>query len=113
PGPHISVQSAGTLANSSSAIATLGYAASPALQSSGLHTARIRYVPGSIEVFFGNPNTPLLTVPFSLETLGNLQLGQAWFGFTAANNVPTSGPYLQSWSMSLVDTPLSVALTAP
>jgi hypothetical protein len=113
PGPHISIQSAGTLANSSSTTATLGYAAAPALQSSGLHTARIRYVPGSIEVFFGNPNTPLLTVPFSLETLGNLQLGQAWFGFTAANNVPTSAPYLQSWSMSLVDTPLNVALTAP
>lgn len=112
-GAHVSVQSRGTLANSAAAVASLGSASAPVLGGGSFHTARVRYVPGTLDVFLDDLSTPLLTVAVTLTNLFGLENGQAWFGIVAANGAGGATHDLVSWSFQLPATLLNIALTSP
>ncbi len=56
-----------------------------------VHTARIVYVPGTIEVYFDNAATPLLTRSYDLVTGGTYQNGNPVGGIGAVNGVGFAG----------------------
>jgi len=112
-GSHVSVQSRGPLPNSAASTASLASEAAPMLAGGNVHAARIRYVPGTLEVFLDDLNTPLVTASVTLSNLFTLENGQAWFGIVAATGAAGATHELVSWSFQLPNTPLSIALTSP
>ena len=106
-GAHVSVQTRGGQPNSAAASASLASASVSGL-AAGVHLARVRYTPGTLQVFLDDTNAPLLTASMVITNLFSLDKGQAWFGI-----VGTGNPELLSWSFSLASTPLTVALASP
>lgn len=49
-----------------------------------VHTVRINYVPGTMQIFYDNLQTPTLSVPLDLSSTLNLTNGSAWVGFSAS-----------------------------
>ena len=98
---HLAVHSNGTAANS--AIDNIGARIGTADPSFDLndgteHTARISYVPGTIEIFLdGNTNADL-SVSVDLGTLLNLDNGTAFVGFTAATGGLNQNHDIGSWA---------------
>jgi hypothetical protein len=112
-GAHVSVQTRGALPNSAASSASLASSSAPALAGAGLHIARVRYVPGTLELFLDDLSTPLITVPVTLTNLFALENGQAWFGIVAANGAGGATHDLVSWSFRLATPPLAVTLDSP
>jgi outer membrane protein OmpA-like peptidoglycan-associated protein len=84
-GNHVSVQSRGKAPNSADHRTSLGWtSAIPDLKKGDRHTARVRYLPGTLTVFLDDLDHPILTVPIRLDTLLSLDAGKCWIGFTAA-----------------------------
>jgi len=84
-GNHISVQSRGLEPNSPDHRFSLGWTtAIPDMKDGKPHTARIRYTPGTLDVYFDDLSRPVVTVPIRLDTLLRLDDGKCWIGFTAA-----------------------------
>lgn len=84
-GNHISVHSRGMEPNSADHRTSLGWTGTiPELKAGGRHTAKVRYVPGILEVYLDDLARPVLTVPLRLDTLMALENGTCWMGFTAA-----------------------------
>ncbi len=106
-GSHVSVQSRGGQANFAGASASQASAGIATL-STAVHSVRVRYTPGTLEVFLNNPNTPVLSMPLVLTNLLSLDRGQAWFGIVAPGDTE-----VLSWSFSLAATPLTVSLLSP
>jgi hypothetical protein len=112
PGAHVSVQTGGALANGASDAMSITSAPAPALIDGNVHTARVRYVPGTLDVFLDDLVTPAATAQVTLTNLITLENGQAWFGIVAGN--AGSGPQdLVSWSFNVANTALNVALASP
>lgn len=112
-GAHVSIQSRGATTNSPIASASLASAAASALTDGNIHTARVRYVPGTLEVFLDDTNTALVTAAVTVTNLFPLDNGQAWFGIVAANSATGGLHEILTWSFSLIDAPMSVALISP
>ena len=111
---HVSVQSKGTLPNAADITASLGSAAWPAnLADGNVHTGRVVYVPGSLQVFIDGAASPVLNAPLNLSTLLALDRGQAWLGFTAATGAGYRTHDILSWSLDLAAHPVTVTLTGP
>lgn len=53
----------------------------------GKHTAKIRYIPGQLEVYVDDLENPALEVPLELSDYIGLKNGKAYVGFTAATGV--------------------------
>jgi hypothetical protein len=68
--PHVSVQTLGAAPNSRSDVASLGHLSFPAMANGNVHTARIRYVPGTLDIFIDGATTPGLSVSVDLVSLG-------------------------------------------
>lgn len=84
-GNHISVQSRGLEPNSPDQSASLGWTTDIAdMKDGNRHTARVRYIPGRLEVYFDDLSRPVITIPIRLDTLLHLDDGKCWMGFTAA-----------------------------
>ncbi len=84
-GNHISVHSQGRAPNSADHRTSLGWTSSiPDLKAGARHTARVRYTPGTLEVYLDDLSNPLLRLPIRLDTLLQLDMGACWMGFTAA-----------------------------
>ncbi len=84
-GNHISVHSRGMEPNSADHRTSRGWtSALPDLKAGGRHTAKVRYVPGTLEVYLDDLTSPVLTVALRLDTLMTLDNGTCWMGFTAA-----------------------------
>lgn len=81
---HVSVQTRWTAPNSVNHAYSLGATTQiPKLKNGNIHTARIAFGSGFLQVFIDDLTTPVLTVP--LVNLGlALDAGSAWVGFTAA-----------------------------
>jgi Bacterial lectin len=62
-----------------------------------VHTVRILYVPGNLQVFLDDLNNPLMTVYANLTRAVELDHGRAWVGFTAASGADWQNHDLVSW----------------
>lgn len=72
-----------------------------------VHTVRIRYVPGNLQVFLDDLENPLMTVYINLTRVMNLDDGRAWVGFTAASGADWQNHDLISWDFSSPASPIS------
>ena len=96
---HVSVHTFGTQQNSADEFFSLGSTTViPDLSDGNVHTARIIYTPGTLQVFLDDFATPALTVPADLGAILNLEHGHAWVGFTAATGGAAENHDLLSWS---------------
>ncbi|HXR04890.1 MAG TPA: L-type lectin-domain containing protein [Verrucomicrobiae bacterium] len=63
-----------------------------------IHTVKIVYVPGNLQVFLDDLENPLMTVYVNLAKVMNLDNGRAWVGFTAASGADWQNHDLISWA---------------
>jgi Bacterial lectin len=100
-GNHISVHTRGTAPNSVSETASLGQATNiPFMKDGALHTVSINYVPGTLQVFMDNLNSPILTIPnLNLSSLLSLDNGSAWLGFTGGTGATMENHDIYNWQM--------------
>jgi hypothetical protein len=79
-----------------------------------VHTVRIVYVPGNLQVFLDDLENPLMTVYANLAKYMELDDGRAWVGFTAASGADWQNHDLVSWEFdSSGDSVLNEAHTTP
>jgi hypothetical protein len=79
-----------------------------------IHTVKIVYTAGNLEVFLDDLGNPLLTVPVNLAEVVALDDGRAWVGFTAATGADFYNQDVISWSFhSSNDTLPNLAHTTP
>jgi acyl-CoA synthetase (AMP-forming)/AMP-acid ligase II len=116
---HISVQARGTagspVTNSADHASSLGAVTEgfPDFTDGNVHTARVAYASSSLEVYMDGGATPVLVVPLVLESVANLDRGQALFGFTAANGEGFHTHEILSWSVTIAATPVEVNIQTP
>jgi len=116
-GSHISVQTNGTADNRPSEGFSLGrYLTPSAFADSNVHTARIAYTPGSMDIYLDNLTVPVLSVAVNLGSLLNLSSGQSFVGFTAGTGaqVDVERHEINSWEFgsTIVPTPAAASLLA-
>lgn len=110
---EISIHTAGAGANSHSEGFSIGRVAPAASMKNGLiHTGRIRYVPGTIEVYYDNLQTPVLSAPYRFSAggvhiltstpVGGIPLfgGSAYVGFTGSGGSAYMNQDLLDWSFA-------------
>jgi Legume lectin domain len=79
-----------------------------------IHTIKLVYVPGNLQVFLDDPENPLMTVYVNLAKVMNLDNGRAWVGFTAASGADWQNHDLVSWAFaSSIGAVQNVARTSP
>ncbi|MBY0262304.1 MAG: hypothetical protein K2Q20_08155 [Phycisphaerales bacterium] len=84
-GNVLTVQTNGLGRNRPDAPFSLGGVSVPgSFNDTAVHSVRITYTPGFMQIFYDNLATPRLTVPVDLSTAMNLTNGQAFVGFTAS-----------------------------
>lgn len=109
---EISVHTGGVGDNSHSEGFSIGRVSpTTTFSNAAVHTARIKYVPGTLQVYLNNLTTPVLTVPYSFASggtwalapggpVGGLALlpgGQAYVGFTASTGGSFENYDLLNW----------------
>jgi hypothetical protein len=77
-----------------------------------VHTVRIVYVPGNLQVFLDDLESPLMTVIVNLSKMVDLDNGRAWVGFTAASGADWQNHDLVSWAFDSSED-ANQALTTP
>ena len=88
------------------------------LSNGQIHTLRVRYVPGTIEVFVDGATTPAITRPYSFQTGGTylaggaapaptLANGTAYVGFCASTGAGTLTELVEILSWTWTSTPLA------
>ena len=110
---HVGVQSRGTAVNTASyensrldafyGVATL----SQNISDGSIHTARIIYKTGSLQIFVDDFVNPYLDVTVDLENLLDLENGAAFVGFTAGGDTATENHDILNWSFSSIPEPSS------
>jgi hypothetical protein len=113
PDAHVSVQTRGATANNAYVAASIASKTVARLADGNVHTARIRYTPGTLTVFLDHSNVPAVTAPVVLPDLFPLENGQAWFGIVAANGTGGATHDVLTWTFELATPPLNVALVSP
>lgn len=84
-GSHISVHTNGTNPNGPDESYSIASYVTPGLLDDGAsHDVRIRYSDGTLEVFYDDLSSPVISVAIDLSESLNLDAGKAWTGFTAA-----------------------------
>lgn len=82
---HLSVHTRGTLPNSPHEDASLGSTVFlPDLRGGRVHTVAVHYLPGVMDLYVDDLETPILVVPVDLDATLALSQGHAWVGFTAS-----------------------------
>jgi hypothetical protein len=109
---HLSIQTRGTLANSPSHDYSLGYAQANAIKDGNVHTLRLLYQPGTLDVFFDNGASPAITAAVDFSSLLSLDNGQAYVGFTASAGGGSSNQDVTSWSFQSVPEPATLLMLA-
>lgn len=111
---EISVHTNGTGVNSAYETFSIGRTTPATDMSNGLvHTMRILYLPGQLQVFLDNLSTPVINVPYDIVAGGtylaggtapgmSLSFGQAFVGFTAATGGAFQDMDILSWSFNTV-----------
>ena len=62
-----------------------------------IHTVKMVYVPGNLQVFLDDLENPLMTVYVNLARVMDLDNGRAWVGFTAASGADWQNHDLINW----------------
>ncbi|MCC6321283.1 MAG: hypothetical protein IT438_07595 [Phycisphaerales bacterium] len=115
---NVSVQTMGPLTMVPSGLASLGNAnALSDFADGNVHTVRVVYVPGTLDVYLDNLSTPLVSVSANLGSMLSLPSGDAFVGFTAGTgaiqNAERHG--ILSWDFTTTQVPTpgaaSLALT--
>jgi serine/threonine protein kinase/Tfp pilus assembly protein PilF len=95
---HISVQTNGTDTNSVHHAFSLATALAPCdFDDGNVHSARIRYVPGTLTVFVDRSTEPVLSIAAELAAILQLDRGRAWVGFTAGTGTVVHTHDVLSW----------------
>lgn len=115
PGANvITVQTRGTLANNPSSVYSLGGVGVPGAFNDGtIHTARIAYTPGTLQIFYDNLAVPAVTVPLNLDVTLALNAGKGFVGFTAGTGSPENAQRQEvlNWQFSsVVPSPATASL---
>jgi hypothetical protein len=98
-GNHISVHTRGLLPNSPDERYSIGSTtAIPDMEDGNVHTVRIEYAPGTMQIFMDDPATPRLVVHLDLSTTLSLDNGQAFVGFTGGQAVAYENHDILNWS---------------
>ena len=101
---HVGIQSRGQAVNTASydsgrTDAYMGSNVVPANMSDGsVHTAKIIYDLGIMDIFVDDMNSSLLTVPVDLDNLLSLDGGAAYVGFTAGGDTAYENHDVLSWT---------------
>ena len=74
-----------------------------------IHTVKVAYVPGTLQIFLDDLEHPRLTVPLNLATVMNLEQGRAWVGFTSSTGGDCQNHDLVSWSFASLNNPVTLA----
>lgn len=111
----LSVQSNGLLPNTPSSVNSVnGTAVNGAFNDQVVHTVRISYTPGLMQIFYDNLAQPILNVSVNLTNTLGLENGtDAFVGFTAATGARVNAQRHEvlSWQFSsVVPAPASAAL---
>jgi hypothetical protein len=110
-GNHVSVHTRGVDPNSADEAFSLGSSTSiPTLDDAQVHTARIDYLPGKLQVFMDGSSAPYVSVPVDLANL--LATPDSFFGFTAGSGGATSDHDILSWSLVQIPEPGTLALVS-
>ncbi|MEB3826582.1 SBBP repeat-containing protein [Phormidium sp. CCY1219] len=97
---HLSVHTGGTGRNSVG-ITPLGVTSDiPNMSDGEVHTVKVKYIPGTLQIFMDDLSTPVLTVPGDLGTTLDLDNGNAWVGFTAATAAAWENHDILNWTFS-------------
>jgi hypothetical protein len=72
-----------------------------------IHTVKIVYVPGNLQIFLDDLENPLMTVYINLAKVMDLDHGRAWVGFTAASGADWQNHDLVSWAFDSSAVPTS------
>jgi hypothetical protein len=109
-GNYISVHTQGTAPNTVANAASLGQATNiPFMKDGNIHTARVNYIPGTMQVFLDDLTNPVLTIPnLNLSSLLSLDNGSAWLGFTSGTGSSWENHDVVSWQLG----PASIPVTA-
>ncbi|MCB0211917.1 MAG: hypothetical protein KDJ52_21430 [Anaerolineae bacterium] len=100
-GNHISIHTRGLEPNDGHEDSSIGATIDlPDISDGEIHTVKIVYIPGTIEIFMDNLATPVLTVPVDLATNLNLDNGQAWVGFTASTGAAWENHDILNWTFN-------------
>jgi hypothetical protein len=79
----------------------LGTVTATELYSDGkVHTARVRYMPGHLQVFLDDLEKPMLTVDVKLEDFVSFDDDLAWVGFTASTGADSENHDILSWAFN-------------
>jgi tetratricopeptide (TPR) repeat protein len=105
PGDHASIQTNGIFKNTVKHWHSLGAVVVPSdLDDEKPHRARIRYVPGTLELFLDGSGEPLLTTHVDLASTLELDEGRAWVGFAGGSGGTFQMQDILSWEFRpLVD----------
>ena len=96
---HVSIHTIGDQFNSTDEFFSLGSTtAIPDLSDGNVHTVRISYTPGTLQVFLDDLSNPILSVPADLGAILYLDHGHAWLGFTAATGGAAENHDILNWS---------------
>jgi Bacterial lectin len=74
-----------------------------------IHTVRIVYVPGNLQVFLDDLENPLMTVYVNLARVLNLDDGRAWVGLVGSTGDDYQNQDLVSWSFAAFDRAVEAA----
>lgn len=99
---HVSVHTSGTGALSIREATSLGSTTSlPTLSDGLVHTARVQYAPGTLNVYVDDLFNPVLSVAIDLDATLSLTSGMAYVGFTAATSGGSGQAHeVLSWSFT-------------
>lgn len=84
---------------------TIAYVTNGVVFSDGqVHTVKIVYVPGNLQVYLDDLQNPLMTVYVNIAKVVDLDDGRAWVGFTAGTGADWQKHEILSWSFTSNDT---------
>ncbi len=109
---HISVQTNGLGPNNAAIEYSLGYTTGgiPNMSDEEVHSVKIEYYPGTMDVYLDDMINPALSVSVDLDSLLGLDDGKAWVGFTAGVGASWENHDILTWSFSEVPEPGTLAL---
>jgi glucose/arabinose dehydrogenase len=98
---HISIHTRGVQPNSAQESASIGAATTlPDMSDGAVHTVKIDYFPGEMDVYLDDMTTPRITAGIVLDGMLSLNTGKAWVGFTAATGGAAERHDIRSWTFT-------------
>lgn len=98
---HVSVHTRGMLANSAMESASIGISSAiPNLSDGLVHTVKVDYVPGELDVYIDDMALPKVAAPLDLSATLSLNNSKAWVGFTGATGGAAERHDITAWSLT-------------